>query len=246
MLIGNHLIELDVVDSTNNYAAKLLLQTKLVNGTAIMTHFQTEGRGQRGSSWNSAPGKNLLFSLILNGHFINTENYFLLSKVIAIGINEALEEISGAVGYVKWPNDLYIDGRKIGGILIENQWKGNLLELAIVGVGINVNQVDFDQLDNATSLALLGSKNYDIKEVMYKIFSKIELYYNLLKKGNVDEINSTYFNHLLFGGQWRVFDSLNGKVEGKITEVKENGLIELKLRNKQRVTYDFKELSFIL
>ena len=81
---------------------------------------------------------------------------------------------------------------------------------------------------------------------MYKIFSKIELYYNLLKKGNVDEINSTYFNHLLFGGQWRVFDSLNGRVEGKITEVKENGLIELKLRNKQRVTYDFKELSFIL
>ena len=71
MLIGNHLIELDTVDSTNNYAAKLLLQTKLVNGTAIMTHFQTDGRGQRGSSWNSDPGKNLLFSLILNGHFIN-------------------------------------------------------------------------------------------------------------------------------------------------------------------------------
>ena len=246
MLIGNHLIELDTVDSTNNYAAKLLLQTKLVNGTAIMTHFQTDGRGQRGSSWNSDPGKNLLFSLILNGHFINTENYFLLSKVIAIGINEAIEEISGQVGYVKWPNDIYMNEKKIGGILIENQWKGNLLEVAIVGVGINVNQVDFDELDNATSLALLGSKNYDVKEVMNKVFSKIEIYYNKLKKGDVEQINAIYFNHLLYGGQWKVYDSKNGRIEGKITKVMENGLIELKLKDKNRSTFDFKELSFIL
>ena len=118
--------------------------------------------------------------------------------------------------------------------------------MAIVGVGINVNQVDFDELDNATSLALLGSKNYDVKEVMNKIFSNIEIYYNKLKKGDVEEINTIYFNHLLYGGQWKVYDSINGRIEGKITKVMENGLIELKLKDKNRSTFDFKELSFIL
>ena len=119
MIIGNHLIELDVVDSTNNYAANLLIKTKLVNGTAIMTHFQTGGRGQRGAHWISEPGKNLLFTIVLNGHFIDANNYFLLSKSIAISINEVVEELTGKVGFVKWPNDVYVDGKKIAGILIE-------------------------------------------------------------------------------------------------------------------------------
>ncbi|MFL2571056.1 MAG: biotin--[acetyl-CoA-carboxylase] ligase [Parvicellaceae bacterium] len=246
MIIGNHLIELDVVDSTNNYAANLLIKTKLVNGTAIMTHFQTGGRGQRGAHWISEPGKNLLFSIVLNGHFIDANNYFLLSKSIAISINEVVEELTGKVGFVKWPNDVYVDGKKIAGILIENQWKGNLLEAAIIGVGINVNQVNFNELDNATSLALIGAKNYDLHQVLNKVFLKMEHYYNLLKKGDAKTINDTYFNHLLFGGQWRVFNSKLGKIQGKIIAVKENGLIELVLSTKQKVTFEFKELEFIL
>ncbi|MDB4710554.1 biotin--[acetyl-CoA-carboxylase] ligase [Flavobacteriales bacterium] len=246
MFIGNNLIELDVVDSTNNYAANLLVQTKLVSGTAIMTHFQTGGRGQRGSDWISEPGKNLLFSIVLNGHFINSENYFLLSKAVAVGINEALEDVSGKTGFVKWPNDIYIDQKKIGGILIENQWKGSLLEVAIVGIGINVNQVNFDDLQGVTSLSLLGSKNYDLKEVMAKVFEKIEFYYNLLKRGDINQINHIYFNHLMFSNEWKTYDSNNGRIEGKIIEVKENGLLVLKLRNKELMTFEFKELSFIL
>ncbi len=240
------MIELDVVDSTNNYAANLLVQTKLVSGTAIMTHFQTGGRGQRGSDWISEPGKNLLFSIVLNGHFINSENYFLLSKAVAVGINEALEDVSGKTGFVKWPNDIYIDQKKIGGILIENQWKGSLLEVAIVGIGINVNQVNFDDLQGVTSLSLLGSKNYDLKEVMAKVFEKIEFYYNLLKRGDINQINHIYFNHLMFSNEWKTYDSNNGRIEGKIIEVKENGLLVLKLRNKELMTFEFKELSFIL
>ncbi len=240
------MIELDVVDSTNNYAANLLVQTKLVSGTAIMTHFQTGGRGQRGSDWISEPGKNLLFSIVLNGHFINSENYFLLSKAVAVGINEALEDVSGKTGFVKWPNDIYIDQKKIGGILIENQWKGSLLEVAIVGIGINVNQVNFDDLQGVTSLSLLGSKNYDLKEVMAKVFEKIEFYYNLLKRGDINQINHIYFNHLMFSNEWKTYDSNNGRIEGKIIEVKENSLLVLKLRNKELMTFEFKELSFIL
>jgi BirA family transcriptional regulator, biotin operon repressor / biotin---[acetyl-CoA-carboxylase] ligase len=245
LFIGNNLIELDVVDSTNNYAANLLVQTKLVSGTAIMTHFQTGGRGQRGSDWVSEPGKNLLFSIVLNGHFINSENYFLLSKSVAIGINEALEELSGKTGFVKWPNDIYIDQKKIGGILIENQWKGSLLEVAIVGIGINVNQVSFDDLQGVTSLSLLGSKNYDLRLVLTKVFEKIEFYYNLLKRGDVNQINQIYFNHLMFSNEWKTYNSNKGKIEGKIIEVKENGLLVLKLRNKELMTFEFKELQFI-
>ena len=74
---------------------------------------------------------------------------------------------------------------------------------------------------------------------------KIEFYYNLLKRGDINQINHIYFNHLMFSNEWKTYDSNNGRIEGKIIEVKENGLLVLKLRNKELMTFEFKELSFI-
>ena len=81
--------------------------------------------------------------------------------------------------------------------------------------------------------------------VLTKVFEKIEFYYNLLKRGDVNQINQIYFNHLMFSNEWKTYNSNKGKIEGKIIEVKENGLLVLKLRNKELMTFEFKELQFI-
>ncbi len=106
------LIELDVVDSTNNYAAKILDKTKDVNKTVIMAYLQSEGKGQRGALWESEPGANLLFSAIVDISFLANETYFLLSKIVAIAINETIEELTNTDSFIKWPNDIIIDNKK--------------------------------------------------------------------------------------------------------------------------------------
>ena len=240
-----NLIELDVVDSTNNYTANLLLKTKLVDKSVIMAHFQSAGRGQRGEMWDSEPGKNLLFSMVLKASCLDMENYFLLSKIVAISINETIEELSGKTGFIKWPNDIYMDGKKIAGILIENQWKGKNIDNAIIGIGLNVNQVNFDQLPQATSLSLLTSKTFDLYEVLYIIYQKIDAYYGKLVKKQFKQVDQYYFDHLLYSNEWKYYIQDNGEqIEGMIIDVKSNGLLELQLMNGETKEFNFKEIEF--
>lgn len=243
----HNLIELDVVDSTNNYAANLLLKTKLVDKSVIMAHFQTFGKGQRGEVWESEPGKNLLFSMVLKASCLDMENYFLLSKVVAISINEVIEELSGKVGFIKWPNDIYMEGKKIAGILIENQWKGKSIENAIIGIGLNINQVNFDHLDKATSLSLLTSKTFDLHEVLIMICERINDYYEKLINKQFAQVNQYYFEHLLYSNEWKYYKQENGEsIEGMIVDVKSNGLMVLELMNGEKREFAFKELEFMI
>ena len=240
-----NLIELDVVDSTNNYTANLLLKTKLVDKSVIMAHFQTSGKGQRGEVWESEPGKNLLFSLVLKADCLDTENYFLLSKIVAISINEVIENLSGKIGFIKWPNDIYMEGKKIGGILIENQWKGKYIDNAIIGVGLNINQVNFDYLQQATSLSLLTSKTFDLYEILYMICQKVDVYYQKLVKKQFKKIDQYYFEHLLYSNEWKYYKLQDGSlIEGMITDVKPNGLLSLQLMNGETKEFNFKEIEF--
>lgn len=240
-----NLIELDVVDSTNNYTANLLLKTKLVDRSVIMAHFQTSGRGQRGEVWESEPGKNLLFSLVLKADCLDTENYFLLSKIVAISINEVIEDLSGKIGFIKWPNDIYMEGKKIGGILIENQWKGKYIDNAIIGVGLNINQVNFDYLQQATSLSLLTSKTFDLHEILHMICLKVDVYYQKLVKKQFKKIDQYYFEHLLYSNEWKYYKLEDGSlIEGMITDVKPNGLLSLQLMNGETKEFNFKEIEF--
>ena len=219
----------------------------MVDKSVIMAHFQSSGKGQRGEMWDSEPGKNLLFSMILNASHLNMENYFLLSKLVAISINEVIEELSGKTGFIKWPNDIYMEGKKIAGILIENQWKGNFIENAIIGIGLNVNQVDFNQLDKATSLCLVTAKSFDLYEVLFSICTRIEVYYEKLVKGSFNNIDQYYFDHLLYSNEWKYYKLLDGSMlEGMIVEVKSNGLLVIELMNGEIRMFNFKEIEFMI
>ena len=240
------LIELDVIDSTNNYAAKLLDKTKNVDGTVIMAYFQSEGKGQRDASWQSEPGANLLFSAIVDVSFLTNKTYFLLSKIVAIAINETIEEITNNNSFIKWPNDIIIDNKKIAGILIENIWKGSKLDTAIIGVGLNVNQINFNDNKNITSLSLLTSKTYILKDLLNNILEKLSKLISLLKDIEIDEIQNRYNNHLLFLDQWKVYTLADGKkIEGKIIKVRLDGLLVIETKNKSIINFDFKEINLL-
>lgn len=136
--LGSEIHHLSVVDSTNNYAAKLISEGKIQNGSVIMADFQTHGRGQRGNTWQSVSSENLMFSLVFQPVAITPDQQIRLSWYTAIVWVKCLQRFS-IDAKIKWPNDIFVDTDKLGGILIEQQIQGNTIAWSIVGCGINVN-----------------------------------------------------------------------------------------------------------
>ena len=143
LFLGKKIIELDSVDSTNNYAANLISQTKVLDGTVIMAYFQSQGRGQRGNDWMASPGENLTISIIVSTSFVDIGNQFVISQAVSLGVCKYVEQRLGCNGHVKWPNDIYVDGKKIAGILIENQFTGKVLESFYSGYWTKCESIQF-------------------------------------------------------------------------------------------------------
>lgn len=144
----------DEVTSTNDAA---MASPDLYGHGSILTAWrQTAGRGQRGNRWSSAPGENLMFSLALEPRHIRVEHQFRISEMAALAASDAVRAVTGGVVecLVKWPNDLYVNDKKIGGILIEHSLHSEFLSRSVIGIGINVRQREFDPaLPNPTSIA---------------------------------------------------------------------------------------------
>lgn len=158
-------IVLDTVTSTNRFVADELDDAP--HGTVVMAREQTAGRGQRGNSWEAAPGMNVTMSIVLRPEALDVTRQWRMSQAVSVGAAKwlcgMLTDVPGAVA-LKWPNDLYVGDCKIGGILIENSLDGRSIRRAIVGIGLNVNQVEFrSDAPNPVSLAMLTSRRYDVE-----------------------------------------------------------------------------------
>ncbi len=160
LFIGQHIIELDSVDSTNSYLKNLLSNSKpLPDGTVIMADHQYAGRGQSNNEWQTEYGKNLTFSIYLKPNFLTLNHQFNLNKAISLGINDCLRTIIGEGCKIKWPNDIYYENQKLGGVLIENITSGSNIKASIIGISLNVNQITFSEnLNNATSISKILQK----------------------------------------------------------------------------------------
>ena len=246
-LIGNNIVRLNSVDSTNNYAAKMINQTNIPFGTVIMSHFQTSGKGQRASNWISPKATNLLFSVILDTSFMNPLDVFQLSKAISLSLKMAVSELVSKKVSIKWPNDILVDGCKIAGILIENQWAYNKLKSSIVGVGLNVNQTDFNGSFSATSLKMLSNKNYLLDDVLNLIIKYLNIYFEYLRNCDNKIINEEYFKYLFRYNEWSNYKSIGSlPFLGRITSVSREGLIEIQKKDGSLTSYDLKEISYVL
>src|SRR6056297_946886 len=179
-IIGNKIISLLSVASTNEHARNLVQEGSPEEGTVIIAGEQKKGRGHGKNTWHSKRGKNLLFSIILYPRFILANTQFLLSKTISLGIYDYLCRYVSDVA-IKWPNDIYVDDRKIAGILIENDLTGSSLNRSIVGIGININQVKFpEDLPNPVSMTQMIEKELYLKEGLNKLCALLDKRYQML------------------------------------------------------------------
>lgn len=193
-MIGQQIIQLHEVDSTNNYAAKLLLEGKLAHGTVILAEHQTAGRGQRGRSWQSVGSKQFTGSFFLKTDFLSVDHLCYLNMGIALSVRALVQTFTRKKVTIKWPNDIFIENHKIAGILIETNWKNGRVEGAIVGIGVNVSPVQ--SVGYATSLEEISGKSPDILTILDGLTEKLTEYYHYLQQADFDYLKSTYESFL--------------------------------------------------
>ena len=188
---------LDTVDSTNNYAMAKVHAGMASHGMAWFTNEQTLGKGQRGKSWESEPGKNIAMSLVLQPESLDTKEQFLLSAVIALACFEFFSAYAGDETKIKWPNDLFWRDRKAGGVLIENVFHGKKWKWAIAGIGININQTSFDKsIKNPVSLKQITGKEFDTIDLAKDLYVLLMKKIPALNKNSTEGIMENYNRHL--------------------------------------------------
>jgi BirA family biotin operon repressor/biotin-[acetyl-CoA-carboxylase] ligase len=247
LFIGRNLITLKEVDSTNTFLKDALSKsTPLLDGTVIMADKQFAGRGQSGNSWHSEAGKNLTFSILLNPGFLPIERQFDLNIAISLALNDFLNKYLAGKAFIKWPNDSYVDNKKIGGILIENIVHGNSIKHAIIGIGINVNQEEFSgDLRNVTSLKQALHQDYNLMQLLGEICSFIEGRYLQLKAGNSDKLNDEYLRQLYLKDEWASFCFDKQIQSGKIHGITKIGQLIVETAEGLRY-FNNKEIEFII
>lgn len=240
------MISLLSVDSTNDYAREMLSKGIPEEGTIIISGEQSKGRGYGENTWHSKRGKNLLFSIILYPEILSANTQFMLSKAISLGIYDYLSEYISDVS-IKWPNDIYVEDRKIAGILVENDLMGSIMKHSIVGIGINMNQEKFPgHIPNPVSLTQMIEKKLVLKDELKKLLHFLDNRYQMLTKGKVDKIHRDYHERLFRLNKMDWFQNNDGKFMAKIIGVSDYGQLILENQSGKTLEYNFKEVEFVL
>ena len=178
--LGDTLTFIRSVDSTNNYAIAALHEALAKHGDAFLAGYQTAGKGQRGRQWLAKPNENLLFSIVVEPKLLITQQ-FLLSMAVAIACRNLLNRYAQDNISIKWPNDIYWNDRKAGGILIENIITDGNWRYAVIGIGINLNQVSFEHTSNKpVSLRQITGKPFGIRAIARELSGLLEKELNAL------------------------------------------------------------------
>lgn len=264
--VGKVYHRFDELPSTNDWAAKLVARiehtspitpaegtakTKPPEGTVVRAANQTAGRGQLGSLWHSSPEENLLLSVIFYPTWLEIQAQFYMSMAVALGLKDVIGTLGhpslGLAPFIKWPNDLYLGDKKTSGILIQNSLSGSNLQSSIVGIGLNVNQLNFpSDLPNATSLALAYGQKLDLDVVAERLFECLEHRYLQLKAGNRSAIKAEYERNLWRRGESSRFvrSSDNSEFDGVLLGVTEHGFLRVETVAGME-EFEVKQLRFV-
>jgi BirA family biotin operon repressor/biotin-[acetyl-CoA-carboxylase] ligase len=245
LFVGQIVKYLPSCQSTNDEASALIAQQDPAEGLIVVTDNQTAGRGQRGNVWEAKPAQNLTFSLILKPSFLIPTEQFWLNMAISLGIYDALQPLIGAPLRIKWPNDIYVENKKLGGILIENSLQGQSIAWSVFGVGLNINQTEFSY-STATSLQQQAPlpDNYDLPGVLSSLCEKIEQRYIQLRSGQRDNLKINYLQTLYRYQEEHSFENEGRLFRGTIVGVDAVG--RLAIAEGELVKYfGFKEVAFI-
>ncbi|MFH6944980.1 biotin--[acetyl-CoA-carboxylase] ligase [Flavobacterium sp. FlaQc-50] len=239
------LIKLDAIDSTNDFLKALASQDELDNFTVVTAENQIKGKGQMGSKWQSESGKNLIMSALVKDFLFDNEQVFNLSIVVSLAVIETLKSLDISDLSIKWPNDIMSYNKKIGGILIENTLKSDGRIVSVVGLGLNVNQTNFAELPNASSLSLISGRTFDKDVLPFLITEKIEQKIEAWKT-NSEVFWDEYFNSLFRKGVPMPFKNLqNQNFMGIIQGVSPVGKIQIMLEDDSVEEFEIKEIQML-
>ena len=246
LFIGKKTIYLPSCHSTNDIAAEIIQNKQVFDGTVVITSDQTAGRGQRGNSWESLPEQNITLSLIVKPDFLSATEQFRLNIAISLGIYAFLSQYLPNNLSVKWPNDIYVGDRKLGGVLIENTLSGSRIAYSVIGIGLNINQLRFEEANNRAVSLRLATQNleeFDIEKLIGELCVSLEKYYLQLRNGLHIKQKEAYLEFLYRFQEIYYFRKNGTKFLGKIIGIAPTGHLMLEVNGEVKY-FDFKEISF--
>jgi BirA family biotin operon repressor/biotin-[acetyl-CoA-carboxylase] ligase len=239
------LIKLDAIDSTNEFLKRLSSNQTVENFTVVTAETQNKGKGQMGAVWVSEPSTNLIMSVLVNNFLFRSNQIFDINIVTAVSVIQALECFNIPEMSIKWPNDIMSYHKKIGGILIENSIKSDGKIVSVIGLGLNVNQMDFEHLPKASSLAVLCKTTFDKQELLFKIVEKLEeniLFWNQNKQALWEEFTNKLFKK---GIPMPFANGNQHHFMGIIQGVTTTGKIQILLEDDSVAEFDIKEVQML-
>lgn len=244
LFLGKKILFLPQCHSTNEEMIGLVKKSQEPEGLVIFTDHQEKGRGQRGNAWVDEPGKNILMSILMKPASLSPTKQFLLNLITGLAAIDVLKEyLPNDHSSLKWPNDIYMNEKKLGGILIESNLKGSKLEYAVVGMGLNVNQSGFN-MRSATSLFLESGTQFNRMELMECFVSNLEKWYLHLKSRKEQSILDAYLNKLMWKDELRIF-GINGiEEQGIIRGIDEHGKLQVEISDEMEL-FNIKEIQFL-
>ena len=225
-----NIIKLDAIPSTNDYLKVMRMSKKAKDMDLVWAESQSSGRGQRDNKWFSESHRSLTISIYKNFKNSSVFHPFLISAVISTSIVKCLEKFKVPNVLIKWPNDILSCNKKIGGVLIENFFtKGKLVD-SIIGIGLNINQNSFNNINNASSLKIETGKNWKIHDILEELLVYIDKGFKDLKNIDEKKLIDLYETKLWKFRKKANFYSKNSNFEAKIIKVNSNGELVLKTK----------------
>ena len=240
------IIKLNATNSTNTYLKNLLKEKQVKDLGCIWALSQTQGRGQQGAKWLSEPGKNLTFSILKKFENLSSEYHFLLNMEVSLAIFRALKKLYIPDLAVKWANDILSSKKKICGILIENTLHKEQISASIIGIGVNVNQVFFNDLPNVSSLQKIMGHPFDLEEVLLLICQELEVSLKSLSPTRFETMLDEYHTHLFRKDKPSTFEYPNGeRFMGYIRGVSHNGQLQVEQEDALMSSFSLKEIKLL-
>ncbi|MFD2565205.1 biotin--[acetyl-CoA-carboxylase] ligase [Aquimarina rubra] len=240
------IIKVDAIDSTNSFLRDMNREKYLEKPVCVVTKEQLRGKGQMGTTWQSNPGENLTCSVFMPVKGIDVMDQFYISMTVSLAVCDVLDALLLPKLSIKWPNDILSDRFKICGILIENIVNNGRLRGAIIGIGINVNQLSFDNLPRAGSLKQLLGKNFDLEEILSVLLTKLEQRFFVLRRSIFNNLQKEYESLLFRKNKPSTFlDAKGDSFVGIIQNITSSGKLQILLEDEIIKSFDLKEVRLL-
>ena len=241
------ILHFDEINSTNVFLYDKISENNDISDMVVVAAHQTAGRGMDKNRWESEAGKNLLFSIALNVNFLEAENQFKISQAVSVAIVETLSQfVDDKRLFIKWPNDIYFGDKKLAGMLIQNTIEGRMMGVSIIGIGLNVNQIEFSKdIPNPISLKMISGQDFDLDNLLNLLVSSIKTKVESLRdKENQNEINEKYVSRSYRFGIWSDYFYQNQVKSMIIKGFDKYGRLLLHDKEGAEIVCDVKELQF--